>query len=130
MTFEIGSTSASVDIGVSNDEINEEVETFTATLTLPVSFNGVTLGANTEATVTVTDDDGKPLCIDYFSILVKFSLLCDINKDQRYKLTIFFCAKGAGAMAERAINYAITTSFYYVNRLKFSHTSFSSLLII
>ena len=60
-------TSIDIPIGVTPDMINEETETFTIMLTS--QGNGVLPGPLTTATVSIMDDDGKPLC-SFVSLLV------------------------------------------------------------
>ena len=60
VTFQPLITTTFLAIGVYDDEINEEDEIFTATLSLTNTLNGVTLGDDRDATVSIMDDDGKP----------------------------------------------------------------------
>jgi hypothetical protein len=54
VNFADGETSKTVDVPLINDSAIEGAQTFTATLSSPV---GATLGASTNATITVLDDD-------------------------------------------------------------------------
>ena len=65
VTFPIGFTVAFPPFQIVDDDINELPEFFTAELSLPISFSGLSLGTNYDTTVNIEDDEGKHLCIDY-----------------------------------------------------------------
>ena len=56
LTFQPTETSQIVMVPILNDAITESLESFTATLSLPLGSMGVALGAST-ATVSIRDDD-------------------------------------------------------------------------
>ena len=59
MTFPAGSSTAQLTVNITDDDITECTETFTATLSIPpnVSNRGVSRGANNTATVSIIDND-------------------------------------------------------------------------
>ena len=59
LTFAAGQTSKTVTVATANDNVDEEDETFTATLSNVSS--GTALGADDVATVTIIDNDPEPL---------------------------------------------------------------------
>ena len=60
VTFQISDTSRDVMVPILPDIILEEsVEQFSASLTVPIGEEGVALGINDMATVQITDDDSK-----------------------------------------------------------------------
>ena len=60
VTFQISDTSQDVMVPILPDIILEEsVEQFSASLTVPIGEEGVALGTNDMATVQITDDDSK-----------------------------------------------------------------------
>ena len=60
VTFQISDTSRDVMVPILPDIILEEsVEQFSASLTVPIGEEGVVLGTNDMATVQITDNDGK-----------------------------------------------------------------------
>jgi tRNA threonylcarbamoyladenosine modification (KEOPS) complex Cgi121 subunit len=59
VTFPEGSSKAELHIPIRDDDKPESDETFTATLMIPDSAEGVEAGENNIATVTITDDDKK-----------------------------------------------------------------------
>lgn len=61
VTFTAGETEQFVEVLLVDDNVVEGEEVFSATLTLPAGSSGVALGQNSEATATITDDDGMPL---------------------------------------------------------------------
>ena len=58
ITFKAGETSKTVEVATLQDEVSEGDERFTVTLSDP---SGATLGRNSSATVTIADDDAKPV---------------------------------------------------------------------
>ncbi len=58
ITFTAGETEKTVEVATLQDEVSEGDERFTVTLSDP---SGVTLGQNSSATVTIKDDDAKPI---------------------------------------------------------------------
>ena len=60
VTFQISDTLRDVMVAILPDIILEEsMEQFSASLTVPIGEEGVTLGTNDMATVQITDDDSK-----------------------------------------------------------------------
>ena len=59
VTFPAGSSTAQLTIDITDDDIAEFIETFTATLSIPseVSNRGISSGANNVATVSIIDND-------------------------------------------------------------------------
>ncbi len=64
VTFSPGTTSVSVPVNLMEDDVQEESEDFTATISSP---NGATLGTPTTATVTIMEDDGRQLSSVFWS---------------------------------------------------------------
>ena len=58
ITFTTGETEKTVEVATVQDGVHEGDETFTVTLSDP---SGATLGRNSSATVTIADDDAKPV---------------------------------------------------------------------
>ena len=60
-TFTAGTNSTTINIPVNMDNIAEESETFNLSLTIPPSLSerGITLGVNSAATATITDNTSK-----------------------------------------------------------------------
>ncbi len=58
VTFKAGETEKTVEVATLQDEVSEGDETFTVTLSDP---SGAMLGQNSSATVTIKDDDAKPI---------------------------------------------------------------------
>ena len=64
MTFSSDQTTNSVIVNINDDSIVENLEQFTATLTVNRALNpGVTLNPSM-ATVNINDNDGKWMCIN------------------------------------------------------------------
>ncbi len=60
-----GETTATVDITLNNDELDEGAETFTVTITGATDANGAVDFSATPATVTITDGDAAPLPVGF-----------------------------------------------------------------
>ena len=60
MTFFAGTTAASFNVSISNDDVLENDETFHLTIQPPSAPGGVSVGNPVQATVTIADFDGKP----------------------------------------------------------------------
>ena len=59
VTFSSGSTSSSVYINITDDNVIESAESFILTIDPNSLSTGISLGVNRQATVTISDDDGN-----------------------------------------------------------------------
>ena len=66
VTFPAGSTTATFDVPINDDNILDGDEDFILTIDQTSLPTGVTRGSLGEATVTIVDDDGKKIIINYF----------------------------------------------------------------
>lgn len=67
-----GVTQTSVDLTIEDDLVMEVTETLLVSLAVAEGQTGVRLGPNATATVSITDDDGRPM----YPLLAGLSLLC------------------------------------------------------
>lgn len=90
LTWANGETGAkSFSIPVTNDAIFESDETFSISLSSPT--NGLTLGTNAAATITLTSDDPQPLAVSTFAttstgVTVDFNRALDSSKLNLYDI--------------------------------------------
>ena len=68
LTFPPLMTTATPSLGNLDNDINEELEYFSAELSSPT--NGLLVGTNNTATVEIIDDDGRQLCGVWIEISV------------------------------------------------------------
>lgn len=61
LTFAAGTTTATAAVVIKNDKLDEVNETFTVSLSSP---SNATLGAATQTTVTIVDNDNPPIVVD------------------------------------------------------------------
>lgn len=61
LTIAAGSTTGTVSVPIKNDKVDEANETFTLTLSSPTN---ATLGATTQYTVTIIDNDNPPIIVN------------------------------------------------------------------
>ena len=60
VTFLAGSTTASFDVSIVNDNVLESDENFTLTISSSsISDTRVTVGSPSDSTITIMDDEGK-----------------------------------------------------------------------
>ena len=64
--FPAGQTTATFDVPINDDNILEGNEDFILTIDETLLPTGVTRGSPGNATVTIVDDDGKKIIINYF----------------------------------------------------------------
>ena len=66
VTFPAGSTTATFDVPINDDNILEDYENFILTISPSSLPSDVTVSDPDEATVTIVDDDGKKTVINHF----------------------------------------------------------------
>ena len=59
VTFSSGSTSRSIYIGITDDNVVESTESFILTIDTNSLPTGISLGSRPQSAVTISDDDGK-----------------------------------------------------------------------
>ena len=73
VTFTAGTTEASLNVSLTDDNIFERNEKFMLTIDSSSLPNNVTIGDPDEATVTIVDNDGKN-CIVYLVSITSYAL--------------------------------------------------------